>query len=189
MPDTPHKVSNYVPAGKGMLYLGEWEGSTPPAYPADFEEIGNCPSLNLEPTRETRPHYSSRQGLRTRDLNPTVEMGYNVNFECDEIAAANLAKFFMGSLQANGDIYGMQAYDKEYAAYFISHNPIGPNKIYKMWKITVGPSGPLQLIGDEYLVLSYAGEGLADIANHPESPFFTISPEPEDTSTTTTTSA
>jgi hypothetical protein len=180
-----HSIENYIPAGRGLLYIGEWTGSNPPSYPGDFNEIGNCPSLTLEPTRETRPHFSSREGLRERDLNPTVQLEYNVSFDCDELAAANLAKFFMGSLQLSGDIYGMTDYEKEFALRFVSQNPIGPNKIFKMHRVTLGPSGPLQLIGDDYLVMSFSGEGLADRTNNPDSPFFTITPEEEAATTTT----
>jgi hypothetical protein len=49
--------------------------------------------------------------------------------------------------------------------------------------MTIGPNGSLQLIGDEYLSMTFMGDGLADTANHPSSPYFTIN-----TVTTTTTS-
>lgn len=181
-----HSIQNYVPRGRGILYIAEWNENTPPSWPDDFTEVGNCPSLSLEPTRETSPHYSSRQGLRERDLNPTVQLEYNINFDCDELSAANLAKFFMGSLQTNDDIYGMMNYEKEYALRFYSQNPIGPNRMIKMHRVTIGPSGPLQLIGDEYLVMSFAGEGLADRANNPASPFFSFIAATTTTTTTTT---
>lgn len=181
-----HNTGLYVPSGRGYLYIAAWSGTTPPSdYPTGYTEIGNCPSFEIEPVRETRPHYSSREGVRLRDLNPTTTLEYNLTFDCDEISATNLNKFFMGS-KSGKEISAMQNYDAEYALVFVSNNPIGPNQIYYFWRVTLGPNGPLQLIGDEYLAMSFSGEGLADTTNHSTSPYFTITSV---TTTTTTTTA
>jgi hypothetical protein len=184
----PHSTSLYAPAGRGILYIAPWSGTTPPE-DADYVDVGNCPSFEVEPTRETRPHYSSRSGLRTRDLNPTVQTEYNITFDLDEIAASNLAKFFMGSLSAaSRTIAAMQNYEQEWALKLITDNPIGPNQIYYFWRVTLGPNGPLQLIGDEYLVMSFTGEGLSDTENHSTTPLFDVKSITTTTTSTTTTS-
>jgi hypothetical protein len=184
----PHSTSLYSPAGRGILYIAEWSATTPPTDPDDYVQIGNCPSMEVEPTMERRPHYSSQSGLRTRDLNPVVQTEYTLNFECDEIAASNLQRFFMGTLDAaSRTIAGLQRADQEYALKFISDNPIGPNQEYRFWRVTIGPSGPMQLIGDEYQQLSFTGEGLADSANHVSSPYFDIKYITTTTTSTTTT--
>jgi hypothetical protein len=135
----PHSTSLYAPAGRGILYIAEWSGTTPPTDPTDYVDVGNCPSFEVEPTLERRPHYSSRSGLRTRDLNPVVQTEYNINFELDEMAASNLQKFFMGSLtEATRTIAGLQQSDKEYALKLITDNPIGPNQIWYFWRCTLG---------------------------------------------------
>lgn len=200
----PHNTSLYVPAGRGILYIAEWSGTTPPTYPGtpasqypgasdiaadlgDFVDVGNCVSLEVEPTKENRPHYSSRANLRLKDLNPVVSVDYMLNFELDEIAAGNLTKFLMGTYSAvTSLLQALQATDKEYAVIFISDNPVGPNQNRYFRRVTLGPGGPEQLIGDEYLSLSYSGEGLADVANHPESPYFDLK---YITTTTTSTSS
>ena len=185
----PHSTSLYAPAGRGILYIASWSGTTPPG-DSDWIDVGNCPSFEVEPTRETRPHYSSRAGLRTRDLNPTVQTEYNLTFDLDELAASNMARFFMGTLnQSTGVIAALQNADAEYAIKFVSDNPIGPNQTFYFWRCTLGPNGPLQLIGDEYLVMSFSGEGLADVANHASSPYFDIKTNTTTTTTTTTTTA
>lgn len=168
-----HNTGLYVPSGRGILYIAAWDGTTPPTYPDDYTEIGNCPSLEIEPIRETRPHYSSREGIRLRDLNPTTTLEYNLTFECDEISATNLNYFFMGQ-QSGVNSLAMTNYDAEYGIVFVSNNPIGPNHIYYFWRVTIGPNGPLQLIGDEYLSMTFSGEGLGDSTNHSTSPYFTI---------------
>jgi hypothetical protein len=184
----PHSTSLYAPAGRGILYIAPWSGTTPPTDPDDYVEIGNCPSFECEPLQERRPHYSSRAGLRVKDLNPVVQLDYNLSFDCDEMAAANLARFFLGTLtQATGRIAAMTNYDAEYAIKFVSDNPIGPNQIYRFHRVTLGPAGPLQLIGDDYLVMSFAGEGLSDSANNPDSEYFNITYVTTTTTTSSTT--
>lgn len=186
----PHSTSLYAPAGRGILYIAAWSGTTPPG-DDDYVEIGNCPSFECEPAQERRPHYSSRSGLRTKDLNPVVQLDYTLSFDCDEMGAANIAKFFLGTLNnTTKRITAMTNYDQEYALKFVSDNPIGPNQTYYFHRVTLGPAGPLQLIGDEYLVMSFTGEGLSDVANHADSPYFNITyVTTTTTSTTTTTTA
>ena len=204
----PHSTDLYAPAGKGKLYIAEWSGTTPPTWPGssptdyptatditaglgDFLDVGNCPSLEVEPVTERRPHYSSREGVNKKDLNPVTSLDYTVSFELDEIAAQNLKKILMGTYTAStGIISAMTDVDKEYAMIFIANNPIGPLNHFYFRRLTIAPNGPMQLIGDEYLTLSYTGEGLADTVNHPNSEYFDIkNVTTTTTSTTTTTTA
>lgn len=187
---TPHDVENYV-IGKGILYIAEWTGSTPPTDPDDYSEIGNCPSIEIEPSVERLPHYSSRSGFRTKDKNPVIETNYMVNFECDEMAAANLKAFLMGSLTPNakggGTLHAMTQPNQEFALKFVADNPAGQQtwKTWKFWRGTMQPNGALQLIGDEWIAAAYQFEGLSDVANHATSQYFDV--EYATTSTTTTT--
>jgi len=184
---TPANVSNLA-IGKGILYIGEWSGMTPPTDPAGYSDMGNVTSIEVEPMIERLPHYSSRTGFRTKDKNPIIQTEYAIRWDCDEIAAVNLKLFLLGTKVANV-ISALQATDKEYALKFISDNPIGPNQTWRCWKMTVTPNGPLQLIGEEYMAMSFAGEGLADIANHASSPYMTITYVTTTTTTTTTTTS
>jgi len=183
----PHSTDLYIPAGKGILYIAEWSGITPPSAGA-YTDIGNCPSLEVEPKQERKPHYSSRTGLKMKDLNPVVQTEYAINFDLDEFAAVNLNRFFAGTYSsATGIIAALTNSDKEYALKFVSDNPIGPNQTYSFWRVTLMPSGSLQLIGDDYMAMSFSGEGLADIANHASTPYFDIKTVTTTTTSTTTT--
>lgn len=194
---TPHSTSLYVPAGRGILYVGEWVGTTPPTYPTDisagnlgdFIDIGNAPSFEIEPSTEKRPHYSSREGINLKDLNPVTVLDYSLNFTLDEIAAKNLNMFLLGVLtESTRTIAGLQAADKEYAIIFVSNNPVGPQSEAYFRRCTINPNGPFQLIGDEYLTMTYMAEGLADIANHASSPYFDYKIKTTTTTSSTTTS-
>ena len=83
MPD-PHSVENYS-IGKGILWIAEWVGTVAPTWPSDYREMGNCPSIEVEPALERLAHYSSRSGFRLKDKNPVIQTEYNVNFDSDEI--------------------------------------------------------------------------------------------------------
>lgn len=180
----PHSTSLYVPRGRGILYIAEWSGTTPPTSDA-YVDIGNCPSFEIEPVVERDPHYSSRTGLKTKDLNPIIQSEYTFSFTCDEMAAKNLERFFAGTLDTStGIISALTNSDKEFAFKFVSDNPIGPNQEFRLWRATITPNGPLALIGDSYLVMDFAGEGLSDVTNHSSSPYFDI----KTVTTTTTTS-
>lgn len=184
MPD-PHSTENYA-IGKGILHIAEWVGTTPPAWPTGFREMGNCPMVEVEPALERLPHYSSRSSFRLKDKNPIIQTDYNVNFDCDEVCAKNLKVFLLGTLDGN-IVHAMQAIDKEYSLRFVSDRPIGPNETWDFWKITISPNGPMALIGEEWMVQSYSGEGLADVANHVDSPYFDVIMATTTTTSTTTT--
>ena len=80
----------------------------------------------------------------------------------------------MGTLTEGFQVYGLQATDQEFALRFTSDNPTGPNQVWDFWRCTLSPAGPIQLIGEEWMIMSFSGEGLADTTNHSDSPYFTI---------------
>ncbi len=173
---------NLLGIGKGILTIAEWSAGVIGTY----YDMGNVNSLEVEPTIERLPHYSSRSGFRTKDRNPIIQTEYNINFVAEEIAAVNLNRFLLGTLSGERTVQGLQGSNIEYALHFVSDNPIGPNAIWDFWKVTLSPAGAMQLIGEEWMSMSFAGEGLADVGGHPTSPFFTVVSQ-EATSTTSTT--
>ena len=74
----PQNTGLYVPSGRGIVYIGEWTGSTPPALPTAFvagslggyEDVGNATAFEVEPSVEFNPHYTKRQGINEKDFNP-----------------------------------------------------------------------------------------------------------------------
>ncbi|MBW2066894.1 MAG: hypothetical protein JRJ03_18445, partial [Deltaproteobacteria bacterium] len=96
MPLSPHNTELHE-LGRGKLYIAEWSGGSPGSY----EEVGNCPRFEFEVTEESLPHKESRGGIRTQDKIATIEAGYTLSFDLDEIAAANLAKYVRGEVDAS----------------------------------------------------------------------------------------
>ena len=165
-----------------MVSIGEWNGATPPA---SMTDVGNCSKFDAEVTEQTLDHFSSRSGLKTKDKSVTIEIGYNLTFDLDEISVNNLKLFLKGSLTGTRIIRANTVLDAEYALQFQSDNPVGPNEKWEFWRMKLSPAGGFSLISDEWSKLSFKGTGLADTANHSTSPYFTVT---FGTTTTTTTS-
>lgn len=166
---TPHSTENYT-ISRGILHVATWAGGVAGA----FSDMGNCNSIEIEPVVEKLAHYSKRANTKTKDKTVVLETGYNLTFELDELAAVNLAKFLMGTIDGD-NILGMQSVSTEYALKFIENNPEGPNKVWFFHKCTLAPNDSLALLGDEWLAMSFAAEGLADVDTNPTSPLFTVS--------------
>jgi hypothetical protein len=124
-------------------------------------------------TEEKLDHYSSRSGTRVKDKSVTLETGYTLNFDLDEFAVSNLAMFLRGSISGNV-ISANVDLDKEYEVEFVSDNPAGPNETSLFHRVKLAPGAALNLISDEWGLMSFTGEGLADVAQNPTSPYFTV---------------
>lgn len=160
--------------GRGILYIGEWDSTTPPQ---SWVDLGNCPKMDVEVTEEVLEHYSYRSGLKTKDKVIVLESGYTCSFDLDEISLANLKIFLKGTLAAGGHIIRANtALSKEYALLFRSNNPNedGENQKWEFWRAKLTPAGAFSLIADDWMKLSFKAEGLSDITNHPESPYFDV---------------
>ena len=166
---TPHSTDNYT-LSRGILHVATWSGGSAGSY----TDMGNCSNLEVEPVVENLPHYSKRASTKEKDKTVVLETGYNLTFDLDELATVNLAKFVMGTISGT-TILGLQSVTTEYALKFVETNPEGPDKTWFFHKCKITPNGSLALLGDEWLNMSYAAEGLTDVANNAASPLFTIS--------------
>jgi hypothetical protein len=178
-----HPSTDYYTLGRGLLSIAEWTGSAPGTY----QDVGNCPRFDVTLSEQKLEHFSSRSGLRTKDKVVTLEVGYTINFDLDEISRENLAKFLKGTLSGSATILGLQGADKTFAIKFVSQNPSGKNFTWEFWKVKLSPASALALIGDDWQKLSFSGEGESDVSNHPASPYFNAVLMTTTTTTTTTT--
>lgn len=183
MPPVSPSTANYT-LGKGILYIGEWSGVTPPTDPSGYVDVGNCPEFTVEVTESTLDHFSSRSGLKVKDKQVVLETGYTVKFKLDEMSVKNMQMFLKATLSGTNVLLANTVNDKEYALKFISDNPVGPNDIWQFWRCKLKPDGAFNLIGEEWSTLGFSGEGLADTAGHASSPYFNVT-----FATTTTTTA
>ena len=184
-PKVSPSTENYT-LGKGILSVGLWSGSTPPAV---FTDLGNAPSFNIEITREKLDHYSSRSGVRSKDKTLEIESGYKIAFELDEMSVLNLKTFLRGTLTGTNKIHANTNIGQEFAVKFVSGNTYGQNFTWEFWKCELSPNGALNLISDEVIKMGFNGEGLEDSVNHSSSKFFDVTFVTTTTTTTTTSTA
>lgn len=89
MPASPD-VQNYH-IGKGIVSFKEVGG-------AAFVDLGNAPSFVYTPSVEKKEHFSSREGIKTKDFTAVTQIGATIKIQLDEITGENLAIFALGDI-------------------------------------------------------------------------------------------
>ncbi len=90
MPVSPN-VQNYH-IGKGILSFKEAGGA------ATFVDLGNAPSFTYEPTIDKVEHFSSREGVKTKDFTAITQVGATIKIQLDEITGLNLSFFALAEM-------------------------------------------------------------------------------------------
>jgi hypothetical protein len=94
MPTSPN-VNNYH-IGKGIVTFTPTGSSTP-------IDLGNAPSFIYTPKVTKLEHFSSREGVKTKDFTAITEVGATIKVHLDEITAQNLAPFTLGVVGTDTD--------------------------------------------------------------------------------------
>ena len=89
MPASPD-VNNYH-IGKGVVTFKEAGAATP-------ADLGNAPSFIYTPKVSKLEHFSSREGVKTKDFTAITEVGATIKFTLDEITGENLAMFALADV-------------------------------------------------------------------------------------------
>jgi hypothetical protein len=69
-----------------------------------YRDIGNVPTFEFTPDITTLPHYSSRYGVRAKDLEVITEKNASVHIVMDEFTYDNLMLVLMGEPTALGTL-------------------------------------------------------------------------------------
>jgi hypothetical protein len=85
---------NYV-FGRGVCYFAPFDANSRPMGERD---LGNVPGLTLTVTSEKAEHFSSRSGLRRKDLSVTISVAFDANVTIEDMSKENLALFVAGSV-------------------------------------------------------------------------------------------
>jgi hypothetical protein len=92
---TSPSVNNYH-IGKGIVSFKEARGT-------DFVHLSNAPTFGYTPTTTKKEHFSSREGVNTKDFTAITQVGATVKFTLDEITGANLAFFALAEEGTDSD--------------------------------------------------------------------------------------
>lgn len=166
--------TDYYQTGGGILYIAEWDGTTPPEE-GDYVDAGNCVELSIQPEVEWLEHKSHRGGTAKTDKKVATESKLMINFKLDEIQEMNLKIFFMGDTSGT-TIRPLNATSKEYAVKFVADPETGNAYDYELWRVQMSPAEALNIINmGEWATMGFSGEVLEDSTNNSSSPFGEVS--------------
>ena len=154
MPVSPD-VQNYH-IGKGIVSFQEAGGST-------FVDLGNAPSFVYTPTIEKLEHFSSREGVKTKDFTAITQAGASIKFSLDEITGLNLSFFALAEMDETvpGEITlaGLSKAEFTGEIQVIGTNDIG-QQVDFLATVSFVPSGDFSFITaeDEFTVIEIEAE-------------------------------
>lgn len=157
MPVSPSTDNYYV--GKGKI-------SFKAAGALTFRDLGNVSSLETAPNITTLEHFSSREGVKKKDMEVVTEKKMTVTLVMDEWTADNLAIMLLGDVSTDVDgnkvidIFSRNTFDGELK--YEGTNEIGPRMDILLFKVAFKPGKSLNPISDEWGNIEIEGEALAN---------------------------
>ena len=162
MPTSPN-VNNYH-IGKGIVSFKEAGAGT-------YRDLGNAPSFVYTPTIEKLEHFSSREGVKTKDFTAVTQVAATIKVTLDEITGENLAYFALA--EAGTDTDGNVTLSALTKTEFVGDiKVVGTNDIGQQvdFAATVSfiPDGDFSFITaeDEFTVLELTAEVQRDVSGN-----------------------
>lgn len=138
----------------GNLQVGKGIVSFKKSGDADFRDMGNVTSMTITPEMDTLEHFSSREGVKKKDLVIILEKKGTVKVVMEEFTAQNLAIMVLGTydeMAVGGpevEIFSSTQVTGELK--FVGTNDVGPKITVDLYNVSFTPSGDLQMISDEW---------------------------------------
>ncbi len=171
MSPTAHSTDLYT-LGKGILKFDRFDAN---GLPTGLRDLGNAPSFALAPEEETLEHFSSRERIRTLDLEVTLTRKLKGSFVLDEYDKDNLRIALFGGTgvfainpMTTGEIRGMLD--------FVSMNDVGPKYHVELWDVKLKPTSEVSFISDDWATINFEFTVQNDATSHPESPYGRLTP-------------
>jgi hypothetical protein len=143
------------------LYIGKGIVSFKKEGEAEYRDLGNCPEVEFTPEIETLEHFSSREGVRTKDLTVVLAKSGTVRVVFEELTPENLLIAFLGEENSDGSIEIFASNAVSGALKFTGTNEVGRQFEVIFNKVDFIPSGAIPLISDEFLGVEITGEAAA----------------------------
>lgn len=148
----------------------------------NYRDLGNAPALSVTPEIEFLEHFSSRAGIRSKDLEVPVQLAGTVALTLDEMTIDNIALAILGEVadQTTGDpgfvaSPGPEGQRKRVqimtestiigALRYIGTNTVGRRVQVDLPRVAFKGGSALQLISDEWNQFELTGELLLDTAS------------------------
>ena len=95
-----HPDTGSVSPLTSQYYIGKGVVSIDIGSTGTFKAIGTVPTFEFTPDIQTLPHFSSRYGVRAKDLEVITEKNASLNIVMDEFTYQNLMLAFLGEAVA-----------------------------------------------------------------------------------------
>ena len=158
MPTSPN-VNNYH-IGKGIVSFKETGESV-------FRDLGNAPSFVYTPTIEKLEHFSSREGVKTKDFTAITQVAATIKVTIDEITGENLAYFALAEqgVDTDGNVTLSALTKTEFVGEIkvVGTNDIG-QQVDFLATVSFIPDGDFSFITaeDEFTILELTAEAQKD---------------------------
>ena len=145
MATSPSTDNYYV--GKGRVYFKKSGEST-------FTHMGNCAEMEWTAELDELDHFSSMEGIRTKDKTIVREKSATLRVVLEEWTGRNLSFALLGTMveQSGGDfeidIFSENTITGELR--FEGSNEVGPKQYVHLYNVSFKPGGSLGVITDEW---------------------------------------
>jgi hypothetical protein len=159
MPTSPN-VQNYH-IGKGIVSFKETGGT-------GFVDLGNAPSFVYTPAVEKKEHFSSREGIKTKDFTAMTQVGATIKVSLDEITGLNLSFFALADqgidTDGNATLTGLSKTEFVGDIKVVGTNDIG-QRVDFLATVSFVPSGDFSFITDtdDFSVIEIEAEVQKDV--------------------------
>jgi hypothetical protein len=118
-----------------------------------WQDLGNCPKFSFKPEIETLEHFSSREGVKTRDQKIVTALKGALTVELDEITPENLQFALLGSMTGAAGARVVKVFANAQVTgevKLVQTNSIGRRFELNFGHVQVMPDQEIDFIGDDY---------------------------------------
>ncbi len=131
-----------------------------------YRHLGNAPQIQVSITVDVLDHFSSMEGIRSKDLSVVREKSATVVLTLEEWDPENVALAVLGSVGSpDGIINFLDASEHIGALRVIGTNDVGVKTQWDWPRVSFRPSGSMDLISEEFGTMEITGEILVDAEN------------------------
>lgn len=144
-------INNYT-IGKGIVSIKKTGDSS-------FIDMGNCTEFEFTPEVEKLDHFSSREGIKTKDKTVIIQKSGTIRLVLDEWSPENLKLAVLGSAgTVSGTINIFDADSVRCEIKVTGTNDVGPKYEWHFTAVDIIPSSSINLISDEWGTIELTGE-------------------------------
>lgn len=167
---TSPNVGN-LQVGKGIVSFKK-EGAL------TYRDLGNVSALTVTPDMTTLEHFSSREGVRKKDLTIIIEKKSTVVMTLEEFTPENLAMGLLGAVDMAAvggpevDIFSENAITG--ALRFVGTNEVGPKITIDLYNVSFLPNSDINFLSDEWNNMELTGDVLVAPTGDPNAGKFGV---------------